>query len=145
MKIMKRILNIIFIFTIIQIFGMILGSNEIYATNDEGFFERAFNSGRQWSEMGSGSAESVIENNANTVFKDIGEIYTYLRYIGIAIFMVSIGVTIMSLSMKDNNGQTIAGAKLTIGIMFLLAVLFIFAGQIMDILTSMFEQFESLM
>lgn len=140
MKVMKKIFSIILIFIVIQLIGVIFVSNESYAGNS--FFEDAFSSGKKWKEMGKDS-ESLIEN-ANGVFNATQDIYDGIRSLGIGLFMVNIAVTAISLSMH-NNGKDIAGIKLTIGFTFLLAILFIFAQQIMDFLKGIFEQFEGLM
>ena len=128
------------IFAVIQIFGIVFVSNETYAT---GFFEKAFESGKEWKTMGGSNSNAIIQN-ANGLFQATDEIYDTVRGIGIALFLVNIGLTAISLSMK-NNGKDIAGMKLTIGFTFFLAILFIFAQQIMGFLQGIFEQLEGLM
>lgn len=142
MKVMKKMFNVILIFAIIQLIGIVFVNNKTYAGGDS-FFEKAFEGGRQWKEMG-GTNSEIILNSANGITQATDDIYNGIRAIGIGIFMINITAIFITLSMK-NNGKDIAGAKMTIAFSFVLALLFIFAQNIMGFLANLFEQFEGLM
>lgn len=142
MKMMKKIFNVILIFAIIQLLGVVFVSNKTYAGGDS-FFEKAFSAGKEWKNMGDGNSADIIKN-ANGITEATDDIYNGVRIIGVGIFMVNIAAIFITLSMK-NNGKDIAGAKLTITFSFVLALLFIFAQGIMDFLKNFFEGLEELM
>ena len=75
MKTIKKIFNVILIFAVIQIFGIVFVSNETYAT---GFFEKAFESGKEWKTMGGSNSNAIIQN-ANGLFQATDEIYDTVR------------------------------------------------------------------
>ena len=138
MKLSKKIFNIILIFTIIQLISMIFVTNYTHA----GWFSDIFGFAKKWDEMGNGS-DNII-NNAGNITNATNEIYTVIRIIGIGMFIVNFAFIFITLSMK-NNGKDIAGAKLTIIITVILAILFIFAREIMEGLLGIFGQLESTM
>ena len=143
MKIMKKILNIMLIFLVIQILGAAFISPRTYAEGDS-FFEKAFSSGKKWKDMGGGNVAANLENATKTITNATDDIYNGVRVVGIGIFMINFAFLFITLNMK-NNGKDIAGAKTTIVFSFALALLFIFAKTIMEFFTNIFEQFEGIM
>ena len=143
MKIMKKVFSVVLIFIVIQLLGMVFVNNYSLANSGDSFFEKTFKQGKSWRDMSGGNSSAIL-NNATGVTTAIDDIYNGIRAIGIGIFMVNIAFLFITLSMK-NNGKDVAGAKLTIGFTFALALLFIFAQNIMGFFTNIFEQFESIM
>ncbi|MBR1540346.1 MAG: hypothetical protein IJ629_04165 [Clostridia bacterium] len=140
MKVTKKILSVIVIFMMIQ---LVFINNYSFASSGDSFFEKTFKQGKSWRDMSGGNSSAVL-NNATGVTTAIDDIYNGIRAIGIGVFMVNIAFLFITLSMK-NNGKDVAGAKLTITFSFILALLFIFAQNIMGFFTNIFEQFESIM
>lgn len=140
MKMRKKLFNIIVIFVIIQAISMVFISHKIYA---ESFFDKVFNNGKKWKEMGEANSQGLIDNST-ALTNATDDIYNAVRAIGIGIFMVNIAFTAIALSSK-NNGKDIAGAKVTIAFTAVLAVLFVFAQQIVGFITKFLSDAEGLM
>ncbi len=140
MKKLKKVFNIIIIFILLQVVLFVFSKNNSYAEEEESFFDDVFHSGKQWSNMGTADADNIVEN-ANGIFKATDDIYNVFRVIGGAMFIVAIGFTGVSLSMK-NNGKDIAEMKVTIAFIVILAVLFICAEPIKNAFTDLFGLLE---
>ena len=140
MKMRKKLFSIIVIFVIIQAISMVFISHKTYA---ESFFDNVFNAGKKWKEMGEANSQGLIDNST-ALTNATDDIYNAVRAIGIGIFMVNIAFTAITLSSK-NNGKDIAGAKVTIAFTAVLAVLFVFAQQIVGFITKFLSDAEGLM
>lgn len=139
MKKLKKVFSIIIIFILLQVILFAFSKNNAYA-EEEGFFEDVFHSGKQWSNMGTKEANNII-GNANGIFKATDDIYNVFRVIGGTMFIVAIGITGASLSMK-NGAAKIAEMKVTIAFIVILAILFLFAEPIKDAITDLFGLLE---
>lgn len=141
MKAVNRIFNIIIIFIILQMFGIII-TNSVYA---DSFFENVFDTGRAYKEkMGSNYAQDIIKNEANEVFSVTDEIYNTVRLIGASLCLLAFVVIVIGL----NTGKIAmdkAYVKLSLGITVVLAIMFIFSQQILDWIVEMLEKFEGTM
>ena len=140
MKIRRRLFNIILIFLVIQAISMAFVSHKIYA---ESFFDKVFHNGKQWKQLGETNSQALV-NNSTALTNATDDIYNAVRAIGIGIFMVNIAFTAITLSNK-NNGKDIAGAKATIAFTAILALLFVFAQNIMGFITKLLGDLEGLM
>ena len=90
------------------------------------------------------TAEPQVQCSEDELNLVLNDIYNAVRAIGIGIFMVNIAFTAITLSNK-NNGKDIAGAKATIAFTAILALLFVFAQNIMGFITKLLGDLEGLM
>ena len=155
---MKKALNIVIILFVV----MMLCSSNVYAktsknpskkkntgtdpqgtdpqTSSKGFIEGVLENGKKWEEMGSSGSEDIMEEASE--LKDAEkDIFDNLRIVGSGIFVVAIAATGISLS-ASNKGKDIAGMKVTIAFTFLLAVLFIFAKPLINMVTDLLNSLE---
>ena len=133
---MKRIFDVITIFAILQMVTLVLTFSVSY-----GILDNAVQSSIAWENMG-GDASQGITDNATELTSSVNEIYNTVRAIGAGLIMVAIVVTLVTLSIKTKSGADIAGAKITIAFLAVLAVLFIFAKPIMDKLIELANDFK---
>ena len=156
MKKLKKILSIVVILFLII---MLSSDTQVYATaggkgkkskkskkskatteEETSFFEDVFEDGKKWEERGEEGSDNII-NKANSAFKNVDEFYNIVRVIGAGIFVVAITATGVALSM-NNSGVDMAGYKMAISFIFILAVLFIFAQPLMEFISGLFDALE---
>lgn len=143
MKIYKNIFNVILIFAIIQLFGMIYINNNVYAhTDDDSIISRTFKEGSDYDKRKS-EADNIIAEATNSGLTDsIDEVREFAKAVGAVIFFVIIGGTFIGLNL--DRGVDKARAKQILVVTIVLAVLFLFGDKIIDIFKGFWEQSISL-
>ena len=138
MKIKKKLFIIIIIFAILQCFGVFF-TNSVHAGGS--IFDNVFKTGSDYSKMGSNTAND-IENYAKPVFETANAAYDILKVIGATIFIATFALTIIGLNLGSIQDK--AKIKITLGISFGLALIFINLEKIMETLTTLGEAIENL-
>ena len=143
MKTIKKLINIVLVFMIIQLISAICFSNFTYASegDKEGAWETVWNRGKRSEETRNGAQEII--NNAEGMNEGFNAIYNGVRLFGIGLFMVTIAATFITLSF-DRNIFDKARSKIILTSIIILEILFIFAPQIMGFFLNIFNSFESM-
>ena len=136
MKVKKKLFIIIIIFAILQCFGMFF-TNSVHAG---GIFDNAIKSGKKWKVMGSNSTE--IENFAQPVFDETDTVYDTARVIVATIIIAVFAVTMIFLNLGSIQDK--AKIKLTLGISFAIALIFLYAEKILGFFIEIFETLENM-
>lgn len=141
MKFKKILINIVLIFAVIQLVGMVFTINSTYCNSGD-FMQEVTGRASQWKNMGSSQSESILANST-AITGAVESIANFLRIICAGLILVSIAMTFIKLN-SDETGEHKAKAKNEIIFLVILAIIFIFANQIINFFIGIFDQFENL-
>ena len=138
MKLSKKLINIILIFVILQLVGVVFINNTSYA---DSVLDEIGQKHSDWSQMGESGSQGILEN-ATGVIDYASSVANVIRIACIVVFLVRVVLTAVKLS-SDNSPDHKAIAKKEAVFLAILAALFIFAGTITTWLVGFFTDIQN--